>query len=65
MKDEKHHLKHVQKRIIRSARKESEKEAKKEKIIEFNEAEKSTNVYDEVIPSDQQVPRVAGRHNYH
>lgn len=68
MKDECHHLKHVQKRVLRSARR---KTLDKEKASSFtasgSESKQFANVevYDEVIPSDQQVPRVPNRNTYH
>jgi hypothetical protein len=68
MKDECHHLKHVQKRVLRSARR---KTLEKENQTSFsgNPAQSGqtypVEVYDEVIPSDQQIPRVPTRSTYH
>ncbi len=68
MKDECHHLKHVQKRVLRSARR---KTLEKEKSTSFSNSRSGSGqfakveVYDEVIPSDQQVARVPTRNTYH
>lgn len=68
MKDESHHLKHVQKRVLRSARR---KTIEKEKQPIFSENRLRSGqpnypeVYDEVVPSDQQIPRAPNRNSYH
>lgn len=69
MKDECHHLKHVQKRVLRSARR---KTVDKEKSSGFSSSgsesrrlSQQVEVYDEVIPSDQQVLRAPTRNTYH
>ncbi|MEC7840382.1 MAG: hypothetical protein VX777_10125 [Chlamydiota bacterium] len=68
MKDEVHHLKHVQKRVIRSARRNSselDEQPNNLKEYHHNASKREFEVYDEVVPSDQQVPRAPGRASYH
>jgi len=68
MKDEVHHLKHVQKRVLRSVRQNSA-ELSKQPVNSSRLHKKTSNnegeVYDEVIPSNQQIPRAPGRVSYH
>lgn len=68
MKDESHHLKHVQKRILRSARRQSATNNKRLAVEEKSYSNKRSphiEVYDDVVPSDQRVPRVPNRHYYY
>ncbi|MEM1282414.1 MAG: hypothetical protein AAGG81_02545 [Chlamydiota bacterium] len=68
MKDECHHLKHIQKRVLRSARRKNFDQISKESFSTGNSNSNKVaqvEVYDEVIPSDQQVARVPTRNTYH
>lgn len=67
MKDEAHHLKSVQKKVLRSLKKESNKTFK-EPIVQKelpSENQGRDIIYDEVITSDQRVPRAPTRASYH
>jgi len=69
MKDQAHHIKHIQKRVVRSARRKIKESKESEKEKAEQSKKKSINredaVYDEVVPSDQQVLRNPTRQNYH
>lgn len=69
MKSRSNHLKRIQKQVLRSARQEESKFEKEfpDKLKDehpINNVQKET-FFDEVIPSNQQVPRVGLRHSYH
>lgn len=69
MKNDRHHLKNIQKKLLRSSRNEGEQTVKtkeKENLNSNNsqEGEKEA-VYDEFIPANQQVGRMPNRLNYH
>lgn len=67
MKDEGHHLKHIQKRVLRSERRKSMKVSEDAgataKTIENDGAQ--VLIYDEFVSHDQQVSRVPTRLTYH
>jgi len=67
MKNKSHHLKNIQKEIIRAVRKENSKNLNHVNLSgndSFSSPTQMMEVYDEVIPANQQVPR-ANRRNMH
>lgn len=70
MKGRTNHLKRIQKQVLRSARQEESKQEKefsgklKEEHL-INNVHVKERLFDEVIPANQQVPRVGLRHSYH
>lgn len=69
MRKDRHHIKNVQKKMIRSARNE-EDVAQRKKLNQDNQNKEENisaekELYDEFIPANQQVPRVPNRITYH
>lgn len=69
MKARSNHLKRIQKQVLRSARQEESKQeqefpGKLNNEHSINNVQKES-LFDEVIPANQQVPRVGLRHSYH
>lgn len=65
MKDESHHLKHVQKRVLRSVRRKNSENSSYGNFPRENTTStlpwETVEVYEETVPSDQQVPRAPMR----